>query len=166
MTPTEQELYQKIFDFQLDDPNAVFPFSYKLSWQYRWTYIYTLRVIQEYKKLIFLAMVADHIVSPSAPVDRVWHFHLIYTHSYWDELCGKILKKPLHHSPGLGGKEDGIKFEYLYKRTLETYHNYFGTPPDDIWHNPRRRTEFMSFQWIDRQQYLIVPNPLYWLQRK
>ena len=64
--------------------------------------IYAYRVIQEYKKFVFLAMVADHIVSPSTNVDRAWHLHLLYTRSYWDEFCGKVLKKPLHHTPSSG----------------------------------------------------------------
>ena len=93
MTSAEADLYKRICDFKLEPPEAVFPFSYKLAWEYQWTGIYTYRVIQEYKKFVFLAMVADHIVSPPTAVDRVWHLHLLYTHSYWDEFCGQILKK-------------------------------------------------------------------------
>ncbi len=77
MKPAEQELYEKICHFNLDTPGVVFPFSYKLSWSCRWSEIYTVRVIQEYKRFLFLAMVADHIVSPSAPIDYVWHYYKI-----------------------------------------------------------------------------------------
>jgi len=59
--------------------------------RYRWSEIYTIRVIQEYKKFVFLAMVANHVVSPSVPIDRVWHLHLLYTISYWDKFCGEVL---------------------------------------------------------------------------
>lgn len=164
MKPAEQELYEAICNFNLDTPGAVFPFSHKLSWEYRWSEIYTIRVIQEYKKFIFLAMVADHIVSPSVPVDRAWHLHLVYTDSYWVKLCGEVLKKPLHHFPSLRGKEEGIKYQHLYELTLEIYQKYFGTPPDDIWPSPRLRSESASFRWIDSKQYWLVPNPIYYFK--
>jgi hypothetical protein len=137
----------------------------KLAREYRWNQIYALRVIQEYKKFIFLAMVADHIVSPSAAVDRVWHQHLLFTHSYWDDLCGKVLHKPLHHTLGFGGKEEAIKNYHLYEQTLKTYQKYFGNPPDDIWDAPPMRSKYPSYQWIDRNRYWIIPNPIYRLWR-
>lgn len=158
MTPAQADLYKQICDFKLDPDFAIFPFSNKLAWEYQWSGVYTYRVIQEYKKFVFLAMVADHIASPSTAVDRVWHFHLLYTHSYWDEFCGKILKKPLHHSPSLGGKTEGLKYRYYYYQTLCTYQKYFGMPPPDIWHEPKLRSERVSYQWIDRDLYWITPK--------
>ena len=113
ITPTQAELYKRICDFKLDPPSAILPFSAKLAWEYQWTGIYTYRVIQEYKKFVFLAMVANHIVSPPTAIDRVWHLHLLYTHSYWDEFCDKVLKKRLHHSPSLGGKVGRFKISFL-----------------------------------------------------
>jgi hypothetical protein len=164
MTPKEQELYQKICHFNLDTPGVIFPFSHKLSWLCRWSEIYTIRVIQEYKKFIFLAMVADHTVSPPAAVDAAWHLHILYTDSYGNELCREILKKELHHTPGQGGIEEEKKYLRFYEFTLETYQKYFGTPPNDIWTKPSLRGQPLSFRWVDARQYLILPNPLYWLQ--
>jgi hypothetical protein len=162
MSPNEIELYDRIKDFQLDLATAKFSFSAKLAWEYQWSQTYTIRAIQEYKKFIFLAMMADHIVSPSTIVDRVWHHHLLFTHSYWDELCGKVLNRPLHHTLGFGGKEEALKNYHLYKLTLETYHQYFGTPPSDIWESPPMRSQYPSYQWIDRDRHAIIPNPLFW----
>ena len=158
MTYTEADLYKRICDFQLDSSSAIFPFSYKLAWEYQWTGIYTYRAIQEYKKFVFLAMVADHIVSPSTTVDRVWHLHLLYTHSYWDEFCGKVLKKPLHHSPSLGGKQEGLKYHHYYQQTLETYQQYFDIPPPDIWNSPKLKGEKIAYQWVDRDRYWLIPK--------
>lgn len=165
MSPNEVELYDRIKDFQLDLATSKFPFSAKLAWEYQWSQTYTIRAIQEYKKFIFLAMVANHIVSPSTIVDRVWHHHLLFTHSYWDELCGKVLNRPLHHTLGFGGKEEALKNYHLYELTLETYRQYFGNPPDDIWDYPPMRSKNSSYQWIDRDRYWIIYNPLYWLKR-
>lgn len=163
MTLVEADLYARICQFKLDKPEATFPFSAKLAWEYRWTGIYTCRAIQEYKKFIFLAMVAKHIVSPSAPVDRVWHLHLLDTHSYWDKFCGEVLERPLHHTPSLGGQQEGIKYQQLYQLTLATYRQYFGTPPEDIWHPARLRSERFAYQWIDRDAHWVIPKLGYWL---
>lgn len=165
MTPTQVELYAKIQKFKLDSLDDRRSFSAKLAWEYQWSQIYTLRAIQEYKKFLFLAMTADHIVSPSVVVDRVWHHHLLFTHSYWDELCGKVLDRPLHHTLGFGGKDEALKNYHLYELTLEAYCQYFGTPPNDIWETPPMRSQYPSYQWIDRDRYWIISNPLYWLKR-
>ena len=158
MTPTEAGLYQRICKFELDPPNASFPFSAKLSWEYRWTGIFTYRAIQEYKKFVFLSQVANHQVSPSTIVDRVWHLHLLYTHSYWNEFCGRVLNQPLHHTPSLGGKSEGFKYRYQYQQTLKSYQQYFGTPPSDIWNAPKLRAEPISYQWVSHSQYWLIPK--------
>ncbi|MGJ3245304.1 MAG: glycine-rich domain-containing protein [Elainellaceae cyanobacterium] len=159
MTPEQKDLYARICEFELDDPSAVFPFSAKLAWEYQWTAIYTYRAIQEYKKFMLLAAIADEELSPSTVVDRVWHLHLLYTRSYWDEFCGKVLNKSLHHFPGLGGVEEGLKYYHQYCRTLEIYQNYFGTPPADIWNQPKFKSEGALFQWIDRRRCWIISKP-------
>jgi hypothetical protein len=161
MTATEQKLYTKICNFKLDETEGEFPFSAKLAWEYQWNGIYTFRAIQEYKKFVFLAMVTDHVVSPSAIVDRVWHLHLLYTHSYWDKFCGELLGKPLHHNPSLGGKQESLKYYHLYQQTIEIYQRYFGDPPADIWHHPGSRSEKISGQWIDRDRYWVIPKPMW-----
>jgi hypothetical protein len=164
MTPIEAKLYNKIKAFKLDNPSITMPFSIKLAREYGWNQIYTLRVIQEYKKFMFLAMIADHMVSPSVIVDRVWHHHLLYTHSYWDDFCGKVLPKSLHLSPGSGDRENMVKNYHLYAQTLQAYQKYFGDPPDDIWDALAISSGNPSHQWIDRDQNWIIPNPIYWLK--
>ena len=59
---------------------------------------------------------------------------MIYTHSYWIELCEKLLGRPLHHQPTLGGAEEHAKYSDQYKHTLESYQSIFGeVPPPTIW---------------------------------
>lgn len=156
MTPEEANLYKEICDFKLDPDFAAYPLSKKLAYQYQWSGVYTYRAIQEYKKFVFLAMVADHTVSPSAPVDCVWHFHLLYTHSYWNEFCGKVLNRPLHHSPSLGGKQESSRHYRQYCQTLSSYKKYFGTPPSDIWEEPKLYGTKILYQWVNRDRYWIV----------
>jgi hypothetical protein len=151
MLDREAELYAKICDFQLDDPNSPYPISAKLAWEYHWSEIYTLRAIHEYKKFIFLATIAEGMVSPSSAIDCVWHYHLLYTYSYWEEFCGKVLSKPLHHYPGDSGSSD--RYEY----TLELYQSYFGHPPADIWDSPPLHSNHLA----RHHRYLSIPNPIY-----
>jgi hypothetical protein len=158
MNPVEADLYRRICDFELDEPGASFPFSHKLAREYHWTSIYTFRAIQEYKKFIFLGMVADHIVSPPKSIDLVWHMHLIYTHSYWDKLCAEVLKQSFHHSPSAGGKGERIKYDRLYQQTLSTYRIYFGDPPADIW--------FKTSAQLPQQSYGNISNLIHLFRRK
>lgn len=126
-------LWEKVSRFSVDLKGAVYPLSARLSDEQDWTPEFTARAIEEYKRFMFLATVAGHAVTPSHVVDEVWHMHLIYTRSYWEEL-GDILGRLIHHDPGTGGKGDQSKFQAQYNRTLEAYRKFFGSqPPEDIW---------------------------------
>lgn len=162
MTTPQRDLYQQIEQFKLDATTAIFPFSAKLAWQYRWTEVYTFRAIQEYKKFVFLVAMTNQNLSPSTVVDRVWHFHLLYTYSYWEEFCGNILKRPLHHFPSLGTPQEGVQYYEQYCETLRLYRHYFGVPPEDIWNPPRHRPEHGAYQWVDNNHVWIIPKPRYW----
>ena len=127
-------LWAKLQAFSLDEPNVSFPFSARLARENDWSLDYTQRVIEEYKHFVFLAMTAGHPVTPSVDVDQVWHLHLSYTRSYWEELCGELFGKPLHHGPTKGGKAEDAKFTDWYNRTLTSYEQIFDSrPPQDIW---------------------------------
>jgi uncharacterized protein (TIGR04222 family) len=137
MDSAQRELLQRIESFVLDEELATLPFSLRLATHQGWSSEFTHRAIREYKRFAFLAMVAGHPVSPSDPVDQVWHEHLTYTRSYWDEFCGKVLRQPLHHEPTRGGAAEARKFAGWYEQTLGSYVRFFGEePPVDLW--PRR----------------------------
>jgi hypothetical protein len=153
MNDQEAELYAQICQFQLDDPTSPYPMSVKLVWEHHWSEIYTLRAINEYKKFIFLAVVAEGTVAPSSIIDDVWHHHLLYTYSYWEELCGNTLKKSLHHYPGDPGSSE------RYNYTLDLYHSYFGSPPSDIWDLPPLHSNHLA----RNQRYWRIPDPIHWL---
>ncbi len=128
-----KQLWEKLSRFSVDVKGAVYPLSARLSDEQDWTSEYTARALAEYKRFMFLAAVAGHPVTPSHVVDEVWHMHLIYTRSYWEEL-GDILGRLIHHDPGTGGKGDQSKFQAQYHRTLESYRKFFDVePPVDIW---------------------------------
>ena len=76
MTDKEMELFEKIQAFELDDDSASFKLSERLARENGWNKTYTQRVIDEYKKFIFLCCITDTGVTPSDPVDQAWHLHL------------------------------------------------------------------------------------------
>ena len=73
----QSELYQRLQNYQLDDPTHEFGFTRHLMKNHGWTEHYAQRAIAEYKKFAFLTVVANHQIVPSDQVDQVWHAHRI-----------------------------------------------------------------------------------------
>ncbi|NCR27667.1 MAG: TIGR04222 domain-containing membrane protein [Microcystis aeruginosa G11-01] len=157
----QTELYKRIQAFALDWPDSQLSFSQRLAKDNGWSLGYTQRVIEEYKKFIFLAVAAGHPVTPSDQIDQVWHLHLTYTRSYWQEFCPKILQTTLHHEPTRGGSSEQLKFGSWYSKTLESYEQFFGhIPPIDIWPKPKDRFgRDLHFIRINTQQSWILSKP-------
>jgi len=131
-----ESLWERLQKFSLDNANATFPFSKKLAKEESWTFDFTQRAIEEYKKFVYLCCISPNGASPSEIVDKVWHMHLIYTQNYWEEFCPNILKQNLHHHPSNGGFEEKDKHENWFTETLENYKKVFSKePPEDIWKN-------------------------------
>jgi uncharacterized protein (TIGR04222 family) len=168
MNTEQQALYQRIKDFPLDHAGANYRLSQRLAKENGWSREYSLRVMAEYKKFVFLAMVAGHVVSPSDQVDQVWHLHMLYTRSYWDDFCKSVLGKVLHHEPTKGGESENRKHWQLYQQTLESYQRYFETqPPMDIWPDPQQRFDRdLHFVRVNRRQFWMIPRPEFsWADR-
>ncbi|MBW4488294.1 MAG: TIGR04222 domain-containing membrane protein [Trichocoleus desertorum ATA4-8-CV12] len=158
MNLQQAELYQRIQAFSLDNPHDSLSFSKRLACENKWSVEYTQRVIQEYKKFVFLAVVAGHPVSPSEQVDQAWHLHLTYTRSYWEEFCSKVLGTPLHHEPTRGGNAEQEKFDDWYNQTLASYTAWFGeAPPTDIWPPAHLRfAQEAELIQVDPQHYWVL----------
>jgi hypothetical protein len=153
-------LWKEIKAFELDDPESSLSFSSRLARENGWTLEFSLRAIEEYKKFIFLICIADHPLTPSDQVDQVWHLHLLYTHSYWKELCHTILKREIHHGPTKGGKQEGSKFDDWYSKTKDIYQVVFHqSPPKDLWPDNDKRFSDINFQRINIATHWIIKNP-------
>ncbi len=146
MDAQQTALYERIQLFSPDQPDALFPFSQRLRKETGWSLETVHQAIKEYKRFVFLAIVAEHFVVPSYPVDQVWHLHLSYTRSYWEEFCPQILQAPLHHEPAQGGASEQQKYEQEYRNTLESYRHFFQQePPSEIWPAPEVYFSSRSF---------------------
>src|SRR5262245_25622594 len=159
MTLAEQEIYNRIKAFRFDDADASLPFVSRLERDNGWSRAYAVRAITEYRKFVFLAMVAGHPVSPSDQVDQAWHLHLLYTRSYWERFCRDVLGAPVHHGPTKGGRDETLKFEAWYDRTLESYRRFFGEPPGDIWPDVSIRFgEDLHYVRVNTRRSWIIPK--------
>jgi len=133
MVEKHTQLYQRILAYELDDPSHEIGFRAQLMRANGWSRPFALRAIEEYRKFVFLALVADHQVTPSDQVDQVWHLHLLCSEAYWNDFCPRVLGRPLHHQPTRGGKAERERFHEQYRATICSYRQHFGEPPTDLW---------------------------------
>jgi hypothetical protein len=157
-------LYQRICDYSPDDGESDFTFTQRLARENGWEMRYARRVVDEYKKFMFLAIAAGHTVTPSEEVDQAWHLHLIYTRSYWDDFCGRVLGNPIHHGPTKGGSDEQAKFLDLYEETKASYERLLNqSPPPDIWPDAARRFgDDVEYVRINARTNWIIPKPRAW----
>jgi hypothetical protein len=160
MDRSQFELFQRIQAFSLDQQDAPLSFSKRLARDNGWSLEYAQRVIEEYKKFVFLAVAAGHPVTPSDQIDQVWHLHLSYTRSYWEEFCPKVLQMPLHHDPTRGGQAENEKFEDWYRKTLASYERFFRqAPPTDVWTAPETRFgKDLQYLRVNTEKTWVLPK--------
>lgn len=160
MEPNELELWQKIESFELDEPGVAFKFSDRLARENGWTKAYAKRVIEEYKKFIFLCCISEQGITPSDPVDQAWHLHLTFTRSYWTDLCKNTLNREIHHNPTKGGKLEAVKFNSFYTSSHKLYADKFGMqPPADVWQDNHTRFSDINFRRVNIGRYWLVKKP-------
>jgi uncharacterized protein (TIGR04222 family) len=134
MPSDHAQLQARIETFDIDGNAVGLPFAARLARENGWSRKYAERVISEYKRFVFLAMISDTPVCPSEDVDAAWHLHLTYTRSYWKRFCNGVLGRPLHHEPTKGGPDEHAKHLDMYTRTLARYREAFGhAAPADVW---------------------------------
>lgn len=150
-------LLAKINGYQFDEPNDEIKFSDKLAREQMWSKPYTLRVLEEYKRFMFLAGMGIN-VTPSLEVDEAWHMHILYTRDY-AEFCTVVLGRFIHHGPTRGGRKEEEKFTDWYGHTKERYEYWFGQkPPLDIWPPNHVRFRPVHFARVDLVNHWVIPG--------
>lgn len=117
-----QKLFAAVLYFPLADAGG--DFLERLCREHHWPLVFGKRAIDEYKRFVYLTMVAPMPLTPSDDVDRVWRLHLLYERSY--AQMGRVLPRPLAYKPLNGGD--------WYERTKSFYQREFGVrPPKHLW---------------------------------
>lgn len=161
MTKLQAILWNKIRNFEIDDPTSSFTFTDRLARENDWSLEYALRAVFEYKKFLFLVLISDVPQTPSDQIDQVWHLHLLYTQSYWIDFCQNTIQKQIHHGPTKGA-EQRSEFKEQYTKTLKLYETVFSkNPPKDIWVDVKTRFKDIHFTRVNRNKYWIVPKFLF-----
>lgn len=156
-------LWHALATYEVGPADAALSFAQRLARENGWSAAHAARVVEEYRRFLYLAVTAAHPVTPSDAVDQAWHLHLTYTRDYWERLCPTVLGRPLHHGPTRGGREEGERFFEQYALTLRAYEAAFGSAPPDIWPDARRRllVDPMARRVHPREAF-IVPRRIVW----
>ncbi len=133
-------LWARIRDYAFDEDRPERGFLDRLRELTRWRQETAEAALEEYRRFVYLAMVAPHPVTPPVAVDLVWHLHLTDTRDYWQRFCGVTLGRELHHTPSRGGERERARWKAQYADTLTTYARVFGeAPPAEFWPHPEAR---------------------------
>ncbi|MDV7696684.1 hypothetical protein N6B72_07115 [Chryseobacterium soli] len=155
------DLWNRIRHFSLDEPDVDFPFSKKLAKEEMWSLDFTQKAITEYKRFIYLCCIMPNGASPSETVDKVWHMHLVYTQNYWEEFCPDILQRKLHHHPSKGGFKENDKHQNWLSDTLRSYKEIFQQDaPGEIWGN-QDKIQLQKNNWF--RKFRVIPFFVFFL---
>lgn len=117
-----------------EDTGARNGFTLQLMKEEGWNYTYSVRVVAEYRRFLYLAALGE--ASPPPDVDAAWHLHLTYTRAYRTGLCERTLGRVLDHNPATD-PADTLRYKAVYAETRSRYRDEFGCePPADIWPDP------------------------------
>ena len=157
--PADHPVWTRLSLYNFGPDNAALPFAERLARENGWRRAEAERVIEEYRRFCFLAVTADHPVTPSDQVDQAWHLHLTYTRDYWERFCPDVLGRPLHHGPTAGGADEQHRYFLQYAETLRSYERVFGSPPADLWPDAARRlNEDPKARRVHPRDAIIVPR--------
>lgn len=150
-------LWQRILDYQFDKPDIQFSFTQRLARENGWSPDFARRVVEEYRKFIYLICISAEMQTPSEEVDQAWHLHMTYTRDYWQRFCRDTVGREIHHEPTEGGPVEREKFSNAYRRTLDNYERTFGSrPPDDIWPAENIRFGMASGGKLAKPEYFLI----------
>jgi hypothetical protein len=151
-------LLSRLNDMVIEPAGSALTFPKRLARENGWADDFAARVVNEYRRFLYLTTVTGHDVTPSDEVDQAWHLHMLYSRHYWDVLCKHILKRPLHHGPTQGGPTERRRYHDQYEATLDAYRAHFGSePPRDIW--PVSKQRFGArYQRVDVSRHWMFPK--------
>lgn len=159
-TYRDHPVWASLFPYNIGPDDAALSFAARLARENGWSAGHAARVIGEYKRFCFLAVIGDREVTPSDAVDQAWHLHLTYSRDYWERFCPEILGRSLHHGPTAGGGDERHRYFEQYAETLKLYEQVFGeAAPSDIWPGAARRLiEDPRARRVHPRDAIIIPR--------
>ncbi len=155
----KQALLERLEAFEIDAGKPSFAFADRLARDNGWTRPFARRVIREYRRFVYLCATSGEMLTPSEEVDQAWHLHMVYTRSYWNDLCEGVLGFPLHHDPTPGGRGAAEGYAAAYELTKRRYREAFGhAPPADVW--PATKARFANagrFRRVNLASHMLIP---------
>ncbi len=132
-------LWKRLNAHRLDATEGSSPFSVKLARAEGWSARDTARVIEEYRRFLYLVRARGLDPVPPPPIDAAWTTHLTYTRNYWDQLVPDVLQSPLHRD---AARDTDARARRAAHRAFATaYREEFSEPaPADIWTDPAKWT--------------------------
>jgi len=134
-----------LVDFQVVSNGDKALFWQKLCKENAWSLTFSKNAFDEYKKFIYLAKIYGCKVVPSKTVDTIWHLHMTFTKSYWNELCQEVLQMEFHHVPSPPGEVAKCLDNECYEKTKELYKNEFGYTPPSLYWPPLSKRKYNKF---------------------
>lgn len=151
-------LWQRLANWSPDAPGDV-PLHQRMAQDNGWTAAHTRRVIEEYRRFLWLAVRHRGEVCPSDAVDEAWHAHLLHSRHYFDHFCPNVLGRTLHHFPNTGGAAHHHLHRQRYADTLRRYAEAFGdAPPPDIWPGVEARFAARARR-VNTATHWVLPRP-------
>lgn len=134
----DKALWQRLETFEIDTGDGNGDFAARLSDTYGWSKREVRRKLVEYRRFLYLAHFYPDDTAPPPDVLNIWQTHLLYTRSYWDDLCRDVLGAPLHHDPD-AAERDAKDWRRRLRETQALYRDEFDrSPPGKDW--PRTRS--------------------------
>ena len=94
------------------------------------------RLVEEYRRFLYLKAIDGGSLSPSKRVDQAWHLHIETPRGEWSRFCDEVLKCQIVHQTGLSATEAKSN----YARLFDLYRRECNQePPSDIWPGARER---------------------------
>ncbi len=155
-----ERLWTRLQAHPFEHPEQQLDLVRRLAREQAWSLPEARAAVEEYRRFCFLACISPQPLTPSEAVDQVWHLHLTHSRDYWELYCGKVLQRPLHHDPTIGGAAAGRRYGAQYAQTLLRYEECFGLPSERWW--PAAHERFARpgrWRWIDRERYWLLPRP-------
>lgn len=144
MAITDPDLWSRIRDYplphrdEMDDMaeprRRCWSFVHNVRKDGDWTDESANRLVEEYRRFLYLKARSGGQLTPPTVIDKVWHLHLAMGDDFEARFCKQIGIK-MTHDAGMSRDEALAS----YTRGYEAYPLEFGEkPPDDIWPTPSK----------------------------